>query len=84
METKDLTAVQNFAYSEQKIFDKAQDFLPIMGTDYVELYVGNAIFNRVGRYGKSWFYIQCIYFGYRAVPYFTINTFALYPVHQCG
>lgn len=42
METKDLTAVQNFAYSEQKIFDKAQDFLPIMGTDYVELYVGNA------------------------------------------
>ncbi len=43
METKDLTAVKNFDYSEtQKIFDKAQDFLPINGTDYVELYVGNA------------------------------------------
>lgn len=43
MHTKDLTQVQNFNYSEtQKIFDKAQDFLPINGTDYVELYVGNA------------------------------------------
>jgi 4-hydroxyphenylpyruvate dioxygenase len=43
MTTKDLTQVQNFNYSEtQKIFDKAQDFLPINGTDYVELYVGNA------------------------------------------
>jgi 4-hydroxyphenylpyruvate dioxygenase len=43
METKDLTAVKNFDYNEsQKIFDKAQDFLPINGTDYVELYVGNA------------------------------------------
>jgi 4-hydroxyphenylpyruvate dioxygenase len=39
----DLTAVKNFQYSEtSKIFDKAQDFLPINGTDYVELYVGNA------------------------------------------
>jgi len=43
METADLTKVQNFKYSEsQKIFDKASDFLPIHGTDYVELYVGNA------------------------------------------
>lgn len=43
METKDLSAVQNFNYSEsKKIFEKAQDFLPINGTDYVELYVGNA------------------------------------------
>ncbi len=38
----DLTSVSNFAYSDKKIFDKAQDFLPIYGTDYVELYVGNA------------------------------------------
>jgi 4-hydroxyphenylpyruvate dioxygenase len=39
----DLTQVQNFKYSStEKIFDKAQDFLPINGTDYVELYVGNA------------------------------------------
>ncbi len=40
---ENLSHVQNFKYSEtQKIFDKAQDFLPILGTDYVELYVGNA------------------------------------------
>ncbi len=38
----DLTEVKNFTYSGAKIFDKAQDFLPINGTDYVELYVGNA------------------------------------------
>lgn len=43
METADLTQVKNFNYSEtSKIFEKAQDFLPINGTDYVELYVGNA------------------------------------------
>ena len=42
METKDLTHVKNFDYSGEKLFDKAQDFLPINGTDYVELYVGNA------------------------------------------
>ena len=42
METKNLTDVQNFNYGIEKIFDKAQDFLPINGTDYVELYVGNA------------------------------------------
>lgn len=40
--TTDLTTVQNFAYSGTKIFDKAQDFLPILGTDHVEMYVGNA------------------------------------------
>lgn len=38
----DLTSVKNFTYSGQKIFDQAQDFLPINGTDYVELIVGNA------------------------------------------
>ena len=39
----DLTKVENFNYSStQKIFEQAQDFLPINGTDYVELYVGNA------------------------------------------
>jgi len=40
---KDLTAVKNYQYVEtEKIFKQAQDFLPILGTDYVELYVGNA------------------------------------------
>lgn len=29
-------------YGLEKIFDGAQDFLPLMGTDYVEFYVGNA------------------------------------------
>jgi 4-hydroxyphenylpyruvate dioxygenase len=37
-----LTQVKNYSYTGEKIFDKAQDFLPINGTDYVELYVGNA------------------------------------------
>ena len=40
---EDLTQVKNFSYSEtKKIFQEAKDFLPILGTDYVELYVGNA------------------------------------------
>jgi 4-hydroxyphenylpyruvate dioxygenase len=42
METTSLKQVENFNYGLEKIFDKAQDFLPINGTDYVELYVGNA------------------------------------------
>ena len=29
-------------YGLEKIFEGAQDFLPLMGTDYVEFYVGNA------------------------------------------
>jgi 4-hydroxyphenylpyruvate dioxygenase len=39
---KDLTAVQNYDYGLEKIFPEAQDFLPLLGTDYVEFYVGNA------------------------------------------
>ncbi len=42
MNTPDLKHVDNFSYGIEKIFDKAEDFLPISGTDYVELYVGNA------------------------------------------
>ena len=38
----DLKNIENFEYSLDKIFDEAADFLPIMGTDYVEFYVGNA------------------------------------------
>ncbi len=34
--------IQNTEYGLEKIFEGAQDFLPLMGTDYVELYVGNA------------------------------------------
>ncbi|MFA7272494.1 MAG: 4-hydroxyphenylpyruvate dioxygenase [Crocinitomicaceae bacterium] len=42
MSTADLKNVENFNYGIEKIFEEAQDFLPINGTDYVELYVGNA------------------------------------------
>jgi len=38
----DLTNIKNYNYSLKKIFPEADDFLPIMGTDYVEFYVGNA------------------------------------------
>ena len=63
METADLTKVQNFKYSEsQKIFDKADDFLPINGTDYVEMYVGNA--KQAAFYYKTAFGFQdCAYMG---------------------
>lgn len=52
-----LTAVKNFNYSEtKKIFEQAQDFLPILGTDYVELYVGNA--KQAAHYYKTAFGFQ--------------------------
>ena len=38
----DLKNIENFNYGLEKIFPEAEDFLPIMGTDYVEYYVGNA------------------------------------------
>lgn len=34
--------VSSVEYGLEKIFEGAQDFLPLMGTDYVEFYVGNA------------------------------------------
>ena len=34
--------VKNIDYGLEKIFQGAQDFLPLLGTDYVEFYVGNA------------------------------------------
>ena len=39
MENNELKSVE---YGLEKIFEGAQDFLPILGTDYVEFYVGNA------------------------------------------
>jgi 4-hydroxyphenylpyruvate dioxygenase len=56
MEVKDLTHVDNYNYSLEKVFDKAQDFLPINGTDYVELYVGNA--KQAAHYYKTAFGFQ--------------------------
>jgi len=41
-EIKNLKDIANYEYSLKKIFDDAEDFLPLLGTDYVEMYVGNA------------------------------------------
>lgn len=41
-EIKNLKDLQNTEYSLKKLFSDAEDFLPLLGTDYVELYVGNA------------------------------------------
>ena len=56
METENLTQVKNYNYGLEKIFEKAQDFLPINGTDYVELYVGNA--KQAAHYYKTAFGFQ--------------------------
>ena len=34
--------VKSVNYGLEKIFEGAQDFLPLLGTDYIEFYVGNA------------------------------------------
>lgn len=39
---KKLKGLQNTEYGLKKLFSEAKDFLPLLGTDYVELYVGNA------------------------------------------
>ena len=39
---KDLTELQNTTYGLEKLFEEAEDFLPLLGTDYIELYVGDA------------------------------------------
>lgn len=36
------TELKNTEYSLEKIFKDAKDFLPLLGTDYIEFYVGNA------------------------------------------
>ena len=41
-EIKNLKNIQNTTYSLEKLFEDAEDFLPLLGTDYIELYVGNA------------------------------------------
>lgn len=45
-------------YTEQKIFQDAEDFLPLKGTDYVELYVGNA--KQAAHYYKTAFGFQSL------------------------
>lgn len=58
METKDLKNVGNYQYGIEKIFDEAADFLPINGTDFVELYVGNA--KQAAHYYKTAFGFQSL------------------------
>jgi len=58
MKTANLKSVTNYNYGIEKIFDKAKDFLPINGTDYVELYVGNA--KQAAHYYKTAFGFQSL------------------------
>ncbi len=55
-EIKNLKDLQNTEYSLKKLFEEAEDFLPLLGTDYVELYVGNA--KQAAYYYKSAFGFQ--------------------------
>ena len=48
--------VKNIEYGLEKIFEGAQDFLPLLGTDYIELYVGNA--KQAAHFYKSAFGFQ--------------------------
>ncbi|RXG22123.1 4-hydroxyphenylpyruvate dioxygenase [Leeuwenhoekiella aequorea] len=51
--SKELKSVE---YGLEKIFEGAQDFLPLLGTDYVEFYVGNA--KQAAHYYKTAFGFQ--------------------------
>lgn len=53
-----LKKVENFEYGLEKIFPAAEDFLPLLGTDYVELYVGNA--KQAAHYYKTAFGFQSL------------------------
>ncbi|MCH2021115.1 MAG: 4-hydroxyphenylpyruvate dioxygenase [Saprospiraceae bacterium] len=53
-----LKNIGNTTYGIEKIFDEAEDFLPLMGTDYVELYVGNA--KQSAHYYKTAFGFQSL------------------------
>lgn len=48
--------VESVEYGLEKIFEGAQDFLPLLGTDYVEFYVGNA--KQAAHYYKTAFGFQ--------------------------
>ncbi|RRA93867.1 4-hydroxyphenylpyruvate dioxygenase [Paenimyroides viscosum] len=48
--------LKSVEYGLEKIFEGAQDFLPILGTDYVEFYVGNA--KQAAHYYKTAFGFQ--------------------------
>jgi 4-hydroxyphenylpyruvate dioxygenase len=57
--------MENVTYSGEKIFEDAKDFLPINGTDYVELFVGNA---------KQSAHFYKTAFGFQSVAYAGLET----------
>lgn len=57
--------MENVTYSGEKIFDEAKDFLPINGTDYIELFVGNA---------KQSAHFYKTAFGFQSVAYAGLET----------
>jgi len=50
--------LKSVEYGLEKIFEGAQDFLPLLGTDYVEFYVGNA--KQAAHYYKTAFGFQSL------------------------
>lgn len=50
--------LKSVEYGLEKIFQGAQDFLPLLGTDYVEFYVGNA--KQAAHYYKTAFGFQSL------------------------
>lgn len=50
--------IKNVEYGLEKIFEEAKDFLPLLGTDYVEFYVGNA--KQAAHYYKTAFGFQSL------------------------
>ena len=57
--------IDNVNYGLEKIFAEAKDFLPLLGTDYVELYVGNA---------KQAAYYYKTAFGFQSLAYSGLET----------
>lgn len=53
-----MSQIKNVEYGLEKIFEGAQDFLPLLGTDYVEFYVGNA--KQSAHYYKTAFGFQSL------------------------
>ena len=51
-----MSGVKNVEYGLEKNYEGAQDFLPLLATDYIEFYVGNA--KQAAYYYKSAFGFQ--------------------------
>mgnify|MGYP001026402837 FL=1 len=72
-----MSKIKNVEYGLEKIFEGAQDFLPLLGTDYIEFYVGNA---------KQAAYYYKTAFGFQSFAYKGLETgnkeYASYVVTQ--